>query len=548
MTTLTAPLGERPARGLPDTRLLVLAVIVGVLALQAELVLAKSINWDEFWHYSLITASARGEEVPFLQTPFIPLFGWLTATSLAPIDQIVVMRGFILGFEGVACAALYAAARNFASSRVSLIVVLVYLTAGYVFLHGFALRADMIAAALLMTALALSLGPRITPATGLAIAALLVLALLATIKSVLWAPAFLAVVVLRAGDMAPPRKAQAAVAALTVAAGAGFFAFGGEAVASAARTIALAGERMLSGGLFPQGRYLVIQVLIAPVFSALLAVFAWWLAMGAAPSRCKWAFALFAAPLLSVLFYRNAFPYYFAFILPPVALALVPAIEIVLRRYGALAVLCVLSACVVALSFGQERQVMAVQRQFQSELRAVFSEPVIYIDECGIIGDYPRAVLQFASGWSLDRYHTEGDPLYHQRLMRDTVPLLVANSDALQNVFHPDRPGPRLLPEDEATLRANFVPHGGMIHVAGKRLSAGQVLTGELVAVPGRYRVEGSAVTIDGAVHPPGTVVTLARRAYHLANPSARSAILRWAAAGNPVPSTATLANHYTNY
>src|SRR3546814_15914199 len=75
--------------------------------------------------------------------------------------------------------------RRFADRETALLCGLIYATGGYVFLHAFALRADMIAAALLMTALWLIL---CRPLRGREIALILLLvglAFVSTIKAVL---------------------------------------------------------------------------------------------------------------------------------------------------------------------------------------------------------------------------------------------------------------------------------------------------------------------------------------------------------------------------
>ncbi len=527
---------------------LVLGALAVVVLLQLHLAFTKSINWDEYWHYSLITASIRGEEVPFLQTPYIRLFSWVTFLPVPTIDQITIIRALTLCFEVIAASALFFAARRFVSTVIALLCALVYVTAGYAFLHGFALRADIIAAAFLMSALAIALRGRITIANGALIVALLLLAFLSTIKSILWAPAFMAVLVLR-GEELPLRWGvivSLGMAFLTLLVA--FFLFGGENAQSAAHTIERAGQRMFSGGLFPQARYAIRQIIIAPLLTLILIGFLGWLLRSAKEPRQKIALGLLAAPLLSVILYRNAFAYYFVFILPPVVLAAAPIVEYAARRYGTLALAAALVSNAAVLSFVENRDRMATQREFQSELRGVFPEPVVYIDESGILGDYPRAVLQFASGWSLERYLANREPLYRQRVMTDTVPLMITNSRALINVFEEEPIGNRLLPEDEAFLRANYVSHGGMIYVAGKMLEPGEVIEAAFMGVPGTYRVEQGTVIIDGIAYEEGANVNLDRRVYELANNSSSRVTLRWAAAGKPIDSTIELSNFFTDY
>lgn len=548
MTALAASPDQPSISRLVASPRLIACAIGLIVLLQAHLIFIKAINWDELWHYSLITASLRGEEVPFLQTPFVPLFGWVVSLPLAPLDQVLVMRGFIACFQLVMIAGIYCAARRFASVPVALLCCLAQIGAGYAFLHGFALRADMIAAALLMSALALGLRARLHIANLALIGALVLLALLSTIKSVMWAPAFLAVLVVRRADLAL-RPAHAGAALIAVLAAAALFVLlGGDRAQSALFTIEASLDRVLSGGLFPLGRYLVKQALLAPIFTLLVVALAGWLARAKEPVHIRLALGLLAAPLLSVVFYRNAYPYYFAFILPPVAVALAPVIELTAKRYGAL----VLSAGLVlnaAFLWAMEpREPLENQRRFQTELRGVFPRPVVYIDESGMLGDYPRAVLGFASGWTLDLYHAAGEPVYAQALEQRPVPLLIANSLALSNIFADEPTGDRLLPLDEDVLRSNFVHHGSLIYVAGKTIPARANLASEYVAVPGEYRIEGAPVEIDGKAFRTGETVSLTRGSHAIANRAGQVARLRWAAAGEPLSSQITVSDLFTDY
>ncbi|MDJ0976999.1 MAG: hypothetical protein QNI87_00515 [Erythrobacter sp.] len=533
---------------IPHVILVALGIVVG---LQLHLVFVKTINWDELWHYSLITASVRGEEVQFLQTPFVPLFSWVTHLAIPTLDQIIFIRTFILVFQVVTVWGIYVAARRFASVHVSLLCGLTYLTAGYAFTNGFALRADVIAAALLMSALALGLRGRVNLINCGLLFALLVLAVLSTIKSVLWAPCFLGAILLRKRELSirPSRGLKIAGAAIVCfALSTFFFIFGGETADYVSETLTSSAQRMFTAGLFPQGRYLLKQVLLAPLFALLVIVFIVWLIRGEGTKSTKLTLALLAAPLLSVAFYRNAFPYYFTFLLPPVAIALAPVIEQVAKRYGTVGVCAMLTLNAVALWFAEPREPLGDQRLFQQQLRAVFPEPVYFIDECGVLGDYPRAVLGFASGWALSDYLAEGRPLYSRALEENPVPLLIKNSLALHNVFAADPKGDRLLPEDEKTLRNNFIEHSGMIYVAGKTIPAQSSLVDEYVAVPGLYSVEVNALTIDEKVYPVGTQVNLERARYSIVNSGQGSASLRWAKAGKPTASNLTVSDLFTDY
>ena len=514
---------------------LLCAMLGLVLALQVELVFSKSANWDEFFHFSQIHQHLLGRPAPWLQAPFVALFSWVPSLPGDNIDHIQLIRLLILPFELVTIAAIAGMASRFAGRETALLCGLIYATGGYVFLHAFALRADMIAAALLMTALWLGL---CRPLRGRDIALILFLvglAFVSTIKAVLYAPAFLGVALFRL-EKPGHRRALASATLLAALAGLSLLwlaphlpATGPMGILHDIGDLGRASiDRMFSGGVFPQGEWLVRQIVFAPLLSlAILAtlVYACW------PGRGRMNRILFLsllAPLATVAVYRNAFPYHFAFILPPAAVAIVPVVEWLRRRYGVGAVAFLPLVGALLLSFNEDRDVLPRQRTIQAGIHTIFPAPVTYIDNSGMAGDFPRAVNHFASGWGLENYYRSGEPIYSQTMAAEPVPMLLANNVVLQDLFYDTFFDGRLLPEDDKTLRENYIPHWGRVFVAGKVIAPDERQVAIEIAVPGRYTVEGGGIDIDGQHYSAGSVVTLARGVHSISGGRAADVTLRW--------------------
>ncbi len=524
---------------------LIILALAGAACLQIALALSKSINWDEFFHFSLIHAQARGEGVALFQTPFVYLYGWVIDWPGSNIEHIRIIRVLIAPFELLLAAAIALCAAKFTDRRTALLCALAYMTAGYAFTQGLALRADIIAASLTMSALALGLHRRLDAVTLFAMALLLMLAFVATIKVVLFFPVFIALAIFKRGELGRavwivPIGLAVAIAVLPVALP--------EVYANLIAKLHSSATRMFGGGLMPQGQYWLRQITLAPAFSILTLGLAGWLVSAKVDRDHKWIIALLAAPVLWPIIYFNSYPYFFAFILPPVAVAIAPIIAIMVQRYGSILLAAIFLLNAAALFIAEPRAPIAVQTELQDQVRATFDEPVEYIDESGMIADFPRAVPHFASGWALANYRAEGQPTYSARLMNGEVPLLITNSHALGNIFSARPTGDRLLAEDEALLRANYVRHNGMVYVAGKRFEAQSAPRSELVAIPGQYRIEGAPLIIDGKTQTIGSTINLARKEYVFANPSPDFAILRWAGAGSPGSSDMTLQDLFTDY
>ncbi len=506
-----------------------------VLLLQVELVFSKSVNWDEFFHFSQIHQHLLGRPAPWLQAPFVALFFWVPALPGDNIEHIQLIRLLILPFEIVTIAVIAGMARRFADRETALLCGLIYATGGYVFLHAFALRADMIAAALLMTALWLIL---CRPLRGSNIALILLLvglAFVSTIKAVLYAPAFLGVLLFRL-EQPGHRRALAGAAILVALAGLSLLWLAphlpATGPAGALRDIGDLGrasiDRMFSGGVFPQRIWLVLQIVFAPLLSlAILAavLHACW------PGRERMERILFLsllAPLATVAIYRNAFPYHFAFILPPAAVAIAPVVGWLRRRYGVVAVSFLPLAGALLLSLNQDRDVLSRQRAIQTGIQAIFPVPVAYIDNSGMAGNFPRAVNHFASGWALDNYSRSGEPIFSDALEAEPVPMLLANNVVLRGIFYDTNFDSDLHPADDRILRENYIPHWGRVFVAGKAIRPGEDELLVHVRVPGIYTVEGGAVTIDGRRHAVGNLVRLSRGKHVIGGGRTSTAVLRW--------------------
>lgn len=519
----------------PTAMQLVCAMLAFVILLQVELVFSKSVNWDEFFHFSQIHQHLLGRPSPWLQAPFVALFSWVPALPGDNINHIQLIRLLTLPFELVTVAAIAAMASRFGDRETALLCGLIYATGGYVFLHAFALRADTIAAALLMVALWLGLCRPLRAMEIAAIVLLVSLAFVSTIKAVLYAPAFLGIALFRLEKPAH-RWALAGAASLAVFAGLLLLwlapALPETGLAAILHDIGQLGrlsiDRMFSAGVFPQGGWLVRQLAFAPLLSiAVLAalLYACWRGRG---WRDRILFLSLLAPLATVAIYRNAFPYHYAFILPPAAVAIAPVIGWLRQRYGVVAVAFLPLVGAILLSVTQDRDILPRQRVIQTGIHMIFPVPVTYIDNSGMAGDFPRAVNQFASGWALENYFRSGEPVYSQALAAEPVPMLLANNVVLQDLFHDTFFDGRLLHDDDKVLRENYIPHWGRVFVAGKTIAPGERQIAVEIAVPGRYTVEGGGIDINGRHYAAGSVVALARGTHMVSGRRTAQVTLRW--------------------
>ena len=523
-------------------RAFLLAGIMLCLLLQAWLALVLEINWDEFFYLSNLYAYERGELTKALQSFQVHLLACLTAIPGDEIAQVEAGRFVMLACEAATCGFIHALARTFFKPLPSLIAVLGYVSAGFTILHGASFRADPLTAALLMAALALLARGRMTVASALGIALCVAVALLVTIKAVFFVPAFAALAMWRVHSAQRWQTAVRWLGATAAAAATLLVSLYALQLlilpnASSGGTQSILGNAgrttITEAGFLPRARELVQWMILSPLQTALLllgAGFALRAAFWRSENRPAALVALAGAmPLLSLLFYRNAFPYFFAFILPPATLLMAWFVEGIpnLRRYAPLIALAFVAPAVVT-AYIWSRHGQSGQRQVVSAVHRIFARPVAYIDRNGMIASFPKRGF-FMSTWGMENYARRA-PVFTEVLRSDTVPLLIINTPAFQNALlnRPVPPTAILHPEDRAVLRDNFIPHWGLVWVAGKHVSASPRPSTITVAIPGLYTVESADAEIDGRLVATSGTVSLGRGKHIVRSPIPALVTLRW--------------------
>lgn len=514
------------------SRYLLLGIIGIVSLMQLELATAKSLNWDEFWHYGLLHKHYHGGPRQIFQVPFAYLFGWVSTLPGSAIDHVIVARLLTWPFFAWTAFMIALGAQRFVNRQIALLAALAYMTGGYTFSHGIALRADPIAAAMLTSALVLGLHELRSKARWMLFLLLIGLAFVASIKSALYLPAFLALPFLGEGmqglRMPHPRIIAIALAIFGIATFTAVLVTPDQLTAIC-KGLYAAAERMFGGGILPESRYAVRAFSLAPFLSAAIVIAAFVIARNSkTPTPHRIGIALLMTPLASVLVYLNAYPYFYQFILAPVVIGASIGIEALVRRFGLHLTAAAFLANAAAVWIAEDRKVIENQRRFQQIATGLIGEEAKYIDNAGVLAPYPRAVDQYWSGWALESYRNVGRPIIREAIARETVPMVIVNTPALLNAFAPSDDRKGLLPADRAILQTNYIHARGPFYLAGKFIAPGDRERIVDINIPGPYRIENAAISIDGYLYSPGEVVDLAR-GEHLVVPDRRKvSVLRW--------------------
>ncbi len=518
--------GDRNSRFAADSTAWPLLALGLILVMQFTLMFTRAINWDEFWFYYHIAEFSRGTLEQPLQTIHVRLFAWLPGMAGNTVDKIVIGRMAMLACEVVTLGAIYLMARRFVDKAPALLAPLLYVSAGFVFQHGFSFRTDPMATACLMVSLAILLRSRLDVKALAAFALLVALAGMITIKIALYAPAFIGIAWLRWSETGYSKGSALRLvlaAAGTVAAFAAIYSWhaqGLSAPANGAGMASSASQSMFFLGIPPFWHIALKGVAFSISLSIMIAITPALIRRSDAPLAEKLALAGLWLPVLTPLFYLNTLAYFYAFILAPVAVACAPAISSVLQRYSVK----VLSLVVLVITSGiflvEDRAVIDRQKQVVEAGERILPQGAAYFDFNGMLVHFTKA-NDFLSSWGLVQYAQRGANDYRNTMTQRPVPVLLANVEVLEDVM---AGRPTLFSDaDVAALRGSYIHHWGPFFVAGKQVNAPQQVEEEFL-VPGTYRIEDGLLSVDGQSYTAGETLEISRGWHTLQG----TATLRW--------------------
>lgn len=555
---------RRLFRSSTTTPVMVLILLIGVAALvHLALIFPAFVKGDEFRFLSDIYSLHRGTLTGVFQRFHTHLFRWLPAVGGDEINQIMVARVVYFFLLLGSCGLLFSLSRAFLSREASLFAVFCLLAFGQVLTNGTSFRYDGITVFFLLATLVLLLrsGPSIWSLSLSGAAA--AIAFLITLKSLFFLPTLILVVLLRRPIASPGERIRDlgafGISASAVLAIAGVFHFSNLADGSLTRSTTFlqraGGTAFSFTDLFPASSQLLGALLLNGFIWIFIAGGAVVL-LGGLKSRVRIREAVLQLslllPLLSLLVYRNAFAYFYLFIMPTCMVAAGAFFDHMADRakpkgsqmiratmYGlSLAVFLNLALNITYVFWddsipGEER--LALQQEIVDTVHRVFPDPVPYIDGVSMISSFPKVGF-FLSAWGWEGYLEGGEPIF-RRLLQETAPVFLLA----------DRPGLwidlenggaslgdgsfRLFSKDLETLRDNYVPHWGVIFVAGKQVAISAAEPQDLeILIGGDYTVEAEdEIFINGTPFGPGEFVFLPRGMHRISSVvEPQTVTLRW--------------------
>lgn len=503
--------------------------LVLLMLLHAHLAVTRSINWDEFHFLGQVHSFTRGELTLPLQSFHVRMFAWLAPLDLAGVDQIRIARGFMFVAEGITCAAIITIARRFTSMPYAILSAAAYLSAAYVMQHGWSFRTDPIATALSMGSLAILARARLNIMAIIGFALLMGTAFMVTMKIVLFAPAFIGIAYLRWAENHHSIKSALTIIAAPFAAVfvAGLlFAWHSLNLApidEAGALVSHSGDSMFTFGGSPNNQYFFMVIrnalpLITALFITPLVI---WKRRKELSRAQIIALTAMAVMIVTPFYYINTFPYFYAFLLAPIAAAIGVGLQELGERYGLIFLSVLLAGWGIFAWASEGESHLDKQRDIQIAANQMFEEPVQYLDFPGYFPRHRKA-NPFLTGWGLRNYMSGKGAKFTEILAAKTVPMMATiEPEANPSLLSAMTGIPRyfsFFKEDLSALQETYRPVWGPLYVAGTKLNAGETKTW-LVRVPGPYKADAK-ITVNGTDYAKGDIITLERGAIQLTAPS----------------------------
>lgn len=522
-----------------------LAGLIGCLLLRVYLAAVYEINWDEFLNLSMVYEFKRGTLVEPLQTLFVRGFGWLDAISVNEVDQLVTARMAMVAMVAVTTALIIWTARHFMPLHAALFAGLCFAAFSFGLRQGATFRTDTMATPLIMAAIAIVVRRPASLGWAVLAGAAMGLAGMVTIKSIFHAPVIAAICLLGLAASAGRIRAftyGCVVAASAVAVFACLFLLHREGLgtpSSAAAFLDRTTGKTFADAPSVLDRFWRAAIERNIVFAAALAIGFALILVRLIKGQYRLEHATLLAltlPLASFAYYSETYPYFFPFVLAPVAVIAGLALTAFPVATGRkLALFCFLGIGVQTILNASSliQRDNSWQHQVLDVVHRMYPEPVAYIDHASMASSFPKTGF-FMSAWGLSDYYARAEPVLRDVIDRDQPQFVLINQPILSFArLDPARAGPEngaLLEADIRAVRENYIPHWGPIAVAGKEI----VLTSDVlrqdfqIVIPGPYTVETTAsVVLNGETVKPGQTVRLSKGQHSISAPTPLTVTLR---------------------
>ena len=536
--------------------LLISLLLVTSIACRLFVTFRYEINWDEFYYLSFVYKFINGDLGLSLQTFHVRFFTWLPSISVNEADQIVASRTIMLIMQLMTALMIYKISRLYLSVNASLFAVLSYFSFSYVLRTGTNFRADPIATLCLMSALYLILAKKDSLKALIITGVLVAVSVLITIKSAIYLPTLALASIMTLASLRNLRRAGICALTLTSTAISSFVILyiyhqsgvDSTSLGSDTNLVSKGFSKTVNHDLFFPQKEIFLKSLMPNIAYWLALLLGLRLLLTGGVNRNKvdikttLTFLIMLIPLASILLYRNAFPYFYSFILAPASIICGVAWNFLPWHKSPKEAFYIASFFLAFMSFGillnglliPSEKNLDRQRHLLDVVHRTFPEPVNYFDRCSMVSSFPQKGF-FMSTWGIDNYTKAGAAVLETSMKNHNPVFFVANVGSLDvsdktplgksNTY-------KLLNRDIEAIKENYIHHWGELYVAGKHFSLIDRKS-EIefsILIDGSYTLEGaSSVNIDGKEIEPGQTLLLSSGSHTISPVSTPGAYtLRW--------------------
>ena len=540
-----------------------LAIAIIVFLLKFILISRISINQDEFYFLSNVYLFKKGKLFTQFQTFYVHFFTWISNVSKNEVTQIIFARFVMYVLFLISCYLIFLIGKHFLNNSGSLFGMLCYISFSYIIINGSSFRADSLITILFLLSILFVIKRNhdilLAGIAGIVIA----ISLMISLKS-LFHLLTVGVVLLIANNRKTDiniyyKKILSFGMGLII----GFFilyvyhisTLPFKQLANSTQYINHVSEKAINfKKLFPQIEIIVLSVKMNFIIWALFIIgfifYAWdffYKRKVKQEEYCKLVLLAFLIPLLSLIFYRNSYPYYYICIMAPAIIYCGVGIHKItehLRHTSSksriLKTLCVSLYFLIFIHFlfyytiFSENRIVS-QIELIETVHKIFPEPVEYIDGCSMISSFP-SVGFFMSSWRMESYTSNSKPIMKDIINSHKPKFILANVPQL-NISLTWKEVNKLtnlplLKEDWEIIKDNYIHHWGIIYVPGKKIEFNSINSCRdfEILIPGVYTYEGEQQAyIDGNIIEPNCTIRL-EKGIHSAfvNRNNGKIILRW--------------------
>ncbi len=412
--------------------IVIATLVLTVIVLKGLLLSRLPVNQDEFNILSSVYAYERGELMQPFQHFHVHFFVWLRAVGENEVTQVVAARIVMYLFLLGTCFYLFRTGSHILNVRGALFSVLCYVSFLFTVVNGASFRSDTPATFFFMFALYHFIAREDSLLSNLLGGLAMAISLLFTVKAAIYLPVFAGWFLSRLIISNGPAKSWRRISCFLTALISGFFTlYKLHAATLPPSLVSGAGDTSFLHKAF--SIFVRFECVFPGLKWFLLTLRAdciiWSLLLGGlvvylidlvkrkyTRTEPKAYLFVFLIPLLSLLIYRNAYPYFYVFLIPATTLFCGHSLERILSVFkkpkqvavpilsGMLGFLVLLSSIPHFTYFlASASKTTAVQRDICSKIHTMFPSSVAYIDGCSMVSSF-RKVGFFMSSAGMENY------------------------------------------------------------------------------------------------------------------------------------------------